>query len=291
MALLRRHQTIEHGHRAGLISDPSTGDSASGVPTCIKCGMKFTTWHRFKHHIQFVCYASGQDDADLEHRLRVQEFLHLARGLNLAVLSQRADLCAHFTQRCLLCGRFTSTIKGLLQHWNDFHTTVFQAHGSWYDVLHPHLPPQTPCTLCGIVTKGIHKCIVLRQYAMHKTSMGEPAPTSTLQHTFTCDKCCKVYLTKHGLEQHMRQYHRALQDGTHLTDEQLTAHCVVMQAVESDRAADILFDDSIRALLSQKCLACQKHFKRKQDLMRHLRTMHADHWHQLSQDAELLEQQ
>ena len=293
MAQLRRHQTLAHGHRAGLQADPLPGDSAFGVPTCQRCGMQFTTWHRFKHHIQFVCNAPVQDDADLEHRLRVQEFLHLARGLLLAALSQRADLCAHFTQRCILCGRFASTNKGLLQHWNDYHTKIFQAHGTWYDILHPHLSQQSPCLLCGIVSKGEHKCIVLRQYAMYLTSMGETAPRPSLSHkiTFSCDKCCKVYLTKHGLEQHMRHYHRALQDGTHLTPEQFTAHCLVMQAVENASAAMILFDDDVRALLSQTCLVCQKSFKRKQDLMRHLRTMHADHWHQLTQDAETLEQQ
>ena len=131
-----------------LLTDPTPHDLASGVPTCNKCGMKFTTWHRFKHHIQFVCYAPVEGDDDLEHRLRVQEFLHLARGLNLAVLCQRADLCAHFTQRCILCGRFTSSIKGLLQHWNDFSHTFFPS--TWNLVRCTAPTPESTISLCFV---------------------------------------------------------------------------------------------------------------------------------------------
>jgi uncharacterized C2H2 Zn-finger protein len=47
LAALRRHQTVAHGHRSGLLrlvnSQPQTD-----IPTCPRCGAKFGTWARFR---------------------------------------------------------------------------------------------------------------------------------------------------------------------------------------------------------------------------------------------------
>ena len=293
LAILRRHQTVEHEHQPGLLRCLRPTDVNHGVPTCQRCGAMFSTWFGLKHHVQFVCTHSLQVDNDVEHRLRVQEYLHLVRGYNLAALSQKPEVCVHFQQRCILCGRFVTSQKGMLQHWNDDHTSSFQAHGPWYDYLHQLLPQQTPCMLCGTNFKREHRCLVLRQYALYLASTGEivPMPNVMTQHTFSCQQCCKVFTTKHGLQQHLRNHHKALQDGTLLSNAQFDAHCLTMQAAESGAIAEILFDGNVKELLSQQCLVCQKGFSRAQDLMRHLRTQHADFWNQCTHDAAILERQ
>ena len=292
LSQLRRHQTVAHGHSTGLLRTYQAMDTVQGVPTCNRCHQPFTTWHQLKYHIQFVCVLTRQEDDDIEHRLRVQEFLHYVRGLCLAALGQQQELCAYFLNRCLLCGKYILTIKGMLQHWHEDHTRTYQTHGPWYDYLHRYLPTENPCSLCGMGSKREHKCIILRQYAMHLAHTGEPVPADAApQITFKCDHCYKVYTTKHGLDQHMRNYHQALQDGTKLTNAQFEASCLIMQAVETGNVAEILFDDNVKSLLSRTCLACHKSFNRKQELLRHLRNHHADFWNRLTQEATALEQQ
>ena len=293
LATLRRHQTLEHEHRTGLLRCLRPIDVKDGVPTCQRCGAIFSTWFGLKHHIQYVCTHPLQADNDVEHRLRVQEYLHLVRGYNLVALSQKPEVCIHFQQRCILCGRFVTSQKGMLQHWNDDHTTHFQAHGQWYDYLHQMLPQQTPCMLCGVNFKREHRCLILRQYALYLAFTGEqiPVQNAMTQHTFSCKQCCKVFTTKHGLQQHLRNHHKALEDGTLLSADKFDAHCLIMQAVESGNVSEIMFDGNVKELLSQTCLACQKGFSRTQDLMRHLRTQHADYWNQCTHDAAMLERQ
>ena len=87
LATLRRHQTLEQEHRPGLLRCLRPIDVKDGVPTCQRCGAIFSTWFGLKHHIQYVCTHPLQADNDVEHRLRVQEYLHLVRGYNLVALS------------------------------------------------------------------------------------------------------------------------------------------------------------------------------------------------------------
>ena len=293
LAQLRRHQTRVHGRTTGLLRTAQPTDIAKGVPTCTRCHAQFTTWHNFKHHVQYVCLATQQEGDDVEHRLRVREFLQLVRGLNYVALGQQPALCAYFLQRCILCGKFITTIKGMLQHWQEDHTNTFRHHGQWNDLIQQSCPQHNPCLFCGTTSKGEHKRIVLRQYAMHLTHTGEPAPTAQLTSatTFQCVKCSKVYTTKHGLDQHLRNYHRALQDGTQLSSALFDANCLVMQAVETGEVAETLFDDNVKSLLSQTCLACQKQFNRKNELMRHLSNHHADFWNQITNTAAAMEKQ
>ena len=107
IAQLRRHQTLAHEQRSGQLRTPSMHDIKHGVPTCVRCGQMFTTWHRLRHHVTFICIQELNDDGpDLEHRLRVRELLQLAEGLNLAALGQQHGLCDYFKHRCILCGTY-----------------------------------------------------------------------------------------------------------------------------------------------------------------------------------------
>ena len=74
LRLMRRHCTVEHGHRSGQLR-LLTKHPMSVVPTCQRCGIRFTTWHRYHYHIAFVCMTALQEIDQVEHRLRVQELL------------------------------------------------------------------------------------------------------------------------------------------------------------------------------------------------------------------------
>ena len=87
----------------------------------------------------------------------------------------------------------------------------------------------------------------------------------------------------------MRSYHRALKDGTQLSDEHFQAMCHIMQATDEARCEDLLDNPHITEILSRTCLVCHKQFQRKQELLRHLRNHHADTWNQCTHDAAHLE--
>ena len=116
VATLRRHLTQRHGHRTGPLKANDLTDFTAGVPTCSKCGAHFTTWYRLQYHAKYVCTLPNQDPSDLEHRMRVREFLQFGRALNFVALGQHPVLQMYFKQHCVLCGKFALTDRGMLQH-------------------------------------------------------------------------------------------------------------------------------------------------------------------------------
>ena len=86
MALLRRHWTTAHEHRPGQLRPYKVTDSVTGVPTCARCDMQFTTWTSLQYHVRFVCTDSRQEDDDPERRLRVREFLQYIYAMNYVAL-------------------------------------------------------------------------------------------------------------------------------------------------------------------------------------------------------------
>ena len=292
ISLLRRHQLLEHGCRSGLLRISQASESHQGVPTCQRCGKMFTQWHNFHYHVKYVCLAPSQEDEDLEHRLRVREYLNYVQGMSYAALGQRKDLTAYFSHRCILCGRYMLTTRGLMRHWSDSHNECYKKHGAWNAYLIHNAGTSNPCEFCGTHFLREHNCVVLRQYAIYMTFHGQDPPGNVpnADTVFPCQKCNKVFLTKHGLEQHLRNFHLALKVGDQLNEQQLEAYCLVMQAVETEACMDLLGNEHIIELLSQVCLSCQKTFQRKNELVRHLRSHHSSLWNQITIETEALEQ-
>ena len=165
----------------------------------------------------------------------------------------------------------------VLQHWGDDHNDTFRQHGVWNSFLQQNIGHSNPCEFCGTHFRREHCCVVIRQYAMYMTFHGQAPPLAgpASDTAFPCQKCNKVFLTKHGLEQHLRNFHSALQVGNQLTDIQLDAYCLVMQAVETEACRDLLGHEHIVELLSHVCLLCQKIFQRKNELVRHFKSHHS----------------
>eukprot|EP00435_Cladocopium_sp_Y103_P014281 s3225_g3.t1 len=296
LAALRRHVTLVHERRTGLLRLPIPADVFDGVPTCARCGKHFTRWHNLYYHLSFVCTDLPQELDETEHRLRVQEFLQYARGLQFLALGQQQDLTSYFMHRCILCGKYVVSNRGMIAHWEHDHVDSFRKHGEWHDFLQHQLDLSNPCTLCGIHYQRMHQCLILRQYALYLAHLGQmpPRAANVTQQTFPCPRCSKVYMTRHGLDQHLRRYHRAVQVGQSASDlnaEQLVAHCLAAQAVESNSCESLLEDENVVALLSSTCLVCQHTFRRKQELSRHLKSNHSHWWHQCTTEASRLELQ
>ena len=287
MALLRRHWTTAHEHRPGQLRPYNVADSVTGVPTCARCDMQFTTWTSFQYHVRFVCIASRQEDADPEHRLRVREFLQYIYAMNYVALGLNHTLITYFLQRCIICGQFVSSVRGLLIHWGREHPDTYRKHGPWNDFLHQQVGTQNPCVICGTSFRRMHHCPILRQCAMHLHASGQhlPREQATITETFPCNQCSKVFVTRHGLQQHLRRFHEALQAGTSLTDDHFDAYCLISQAVEQASCAALLEHPAIAELMSQQCLLCYAKFGRRNELMRHFRTQHATLWHRGEHDA------
>ena len=291
ISMLRRHQLLEHGSRSGLLRVSTATDSHGGVPTCHRCGQMFTQWHNFHYHVQYVCVAPLQENEDVEHRLRVREYLHYVQGMSFVALGQRQDLTTYFSHRCILCGKYHMTMRGLLRHWGDSHNETYRQHGTWHAFLQQHVGPSNPCELCGTHFQREHSCVVIRQYAMYMTFHGQEPPQIArgAASVFPCTSCNKVFMTRHGLDQHLRHFHSAIQAGEQLSATQFEAYCLVSQAVETEACEDLLGHEHIAELLSQVCLLCLKFFHRKNELVRHLKSYHASYWNQCMREAAIIE--
>ena len=128
---------------------------------------------------------------------------------------------------------------------------------------------------------------------MYLTASGDVPPrlTGNDKRTFTCAHCSKVFVTKHGLQQHQRRYHDAIQAGDNLPPDIVDAHCLIQQATETGDIVTLLENEAVVSLLSTECLICHHKFGRKQELLRHLRSQHTSLWTNGMTDALLMESQ
>ena len=287
LAALRRHLATAHGHRTGQLRPYHVADSAAGVPTCVRCSRQFSSWTGLQHHVRFICLDSRQEDDDPEHRLRVREFLQYIYAMNYVALGQNNILITYFLQRCIICGHFVSSVRGLLMHWGREHNDTYRQHGPWNDFLNQQVGFHNPCVLCGTAFRRMHHCPILRQCAMYMQFSGQhlPREQAMTAETFPCNLCSKVFVTRHGLQQHLRRFHEALQASTTVPDDHFDAYCLIAQAVEQASCAALLEHPAIAELMSQQCLICYARFGRRNELMRHFRTQHAAYWHRGEHDA------
>ena len=292
LASLRRHQTLAHGRRSGLIR-PYHADPQPSVPTCPRCHQTFSTWNTFQYHRQYVCLDDLQEVDQIEHRLRIQELLQYANAHHVMDLCQQYQLLAHFQHHCILCSKFINTHAGLLTHWSGQHADAYSRHHTALTYFTNCTDQDNPCQFCGESFVKQHHCIVLRQIAMYLTEHDlvqqhcNATPTEKLQ----CNHCLKAFATKHGLAQHLRRLHQAEQAGPSTDWQAVEFQCLIDEAVANSRCDEILEHEELLAFLTRRCLACRLSFKRKPELMRHLRQNHTHYWFQLLDLANQLQQQ
>ena len=295
LSALRRHQTLEHDIRPGPLRPIHTTDEKIGLPTCQRCGAWFTTWSRFHYHVQFVCPIAAQELIDpgeeVEHRLRVQEFLSYASSQQLQALSLRSDLLAYFHTRCSLCQHFCVTTRGLLTHLQSAHNDLFRRHEAHNTHFLGLCDFQSPCAFCGVAYKQYHKCLLIRQLAMLLTRDGVEVPAGVSADSLTCPICRKAYTTKHGLQRHLREYHEATEDCNQVDDTFIDMQCHLYEAVQSNRCADLLQLAEVQSFLATRCILCNRQFSRRQELSRHFKHNHSSEWHECEKRAIELDNQ
>ena len=290
LAALRRHLTLDHGDRSGPLHAPQPTDFRGGVPTCAHCNTRFTTKQSLQYHITFVCTADRQDLEQVEHRLRIQELLQVARSHQLQALANNAQLLAYFYTRCALCNTFCTTTTGLLQHWKMEHDREFRQHEPFNTALLQACIETNPCQFCGACFKRTHRCHIIRQVALLMVQHGIDMQVSEDATSLTCPYCQKVYTTRHGLQSHVNVYHMAEQACEHFKPEEVEMYCLVHQAVQTEEAEDLLGNPSIQHFLANTCLSFRKTFNRKNELKRHFRANHPSEWHEAERRAMIMDE-
>ena len=111
---LRRHELHVHGilHAEGPTLDIAR-DAVDGKPTCRHCGETFISWQNLRHHIQsFSCSEFDSTKAPpavlQQHRHKLLEYYDEG---DLAPLANDRGLCYFLTQRCILCGFWSSRLQ------------------------------------------------------------------------------------------------------------------------------------------------------------------------------------
>eukprot|EP00435_Cladocopium_sp_Y103_P069123 s396_g32.t1 len=282
LSSLRRHLTTAHGDRGGPIRVIQSHDIADGVPTCARCGQLFTTWHRLQYHVQFVCQHLQVPNAETlesaEHRARVHELLQVAFKLDLQAFVNTPALREYFRTRCSLCQHFSLTARGLLSHMQTAHPDLFLRHTSIHASITKQWHLQSPCILCGDRFKQYHHCILVRQLAILLAREGHVIDHGQNTASFQCPTCNKVFGTKHGLRQHVQQYHSVVEVCNDLPSTLIDAKCFLAQAVENNNCTELLQMPEVLQFVSSRCALCDKSFGRKQDLTRHFGQNHAHLW-------------
>ncbi|CAL1131107.1 unnamed protein product [Cladocopium goreaui] len=226
----------------------------------------------------------------VEHRLRVQELLQFARAHQVAALRHNLAVLTYFMHHCAICGKFHSTVTGLMRHWNDQHHKSYSEHLSVLQYYEAHVDTGNPCCLCSSSFSQYHRCIIWRQLAMLLTELQMTTEfcdvTETVQ--LKCEHCGKAYTTRHGLAQHIQKFHKAQQVLNSSNWNSFTAKCLFDQAVQTNRCEDLISDPDILHFISSECFDCSMPFRRRQDLSRHLKQGHPSEWAEMEHRASAL---
>ncbi|CAL1145226.1 unnamed protein product [Cladocopium goreaui] len=209
----------------------------------VQSSLIWEVWHRRG--------SSREEDLEqVEHRLRIQELLQVARSHQLQALANNAQLLAYFYTRCALCNTFCTTTTGLLQHWKMEHDREFRQHEPFNTALLQACIETNPCQFCGACFKRTHRCHIIRQVALLMVQHGIDMQVSEDATSLTCPYCQKVYTTRHGLQSHVNVYHMAEQACEHFKPEEVEMYCLVHQAVQTEEAEDLLGNPSIQHFLA-----------------------------------------
>ena len=222
---LKRHETFSHGilHTNGPPLDIGR-DSIDGRPTCRHCGEHFISWQNFRHHISsFACNNFDPTKAPPEqlHAFRTR-LLDYYDGGDLEPLVRDRPLCYFLSQRCILCGFWSSRLQQMSAHMGRDHGDIYALMG---DVL-PNVVrarATSPCELCEQAFRSrTHTCPVKKQlglalaYRKHREQFPAslppvPQPPQRMEAQFSCGLCPRKFVTAAGLHQHQ------VMDHTHST--------------------------------------------------------------------------
>lgn len=246
-SVFRRHCTISHGLRIFRTQPALTASYAvDGLPECKFCGMVFTTWRTFQHHIERGCQVllggpaqctanlrgttpmlpgdrSRPHASDLGMRgtrmLTPTELEHLKTlnfGLRLLRVIKRKEwhtvadddeACAYLRTRCVLCAQHFTRIQDLQQHYRQQHSDLWEHVPLKAQQLTNIYSNDPPCGVCGALFRT-HTCPVWTQIAMLLVNGAcLDSEEADLETRCRCDICGECFETPAILTQHLQQLH------------------------------------------------------------------------------------
>ena len=314
--LSKTHQDIPGQLRSFI---PET-DLQTGLPTCKRCQMPFTSWSALKHHIEYRCTLPLPQVRATEQMELQSQFASFIDAP--AELEDATALCSYFRRYCSICLQFHGTDHSLKLHWKMYHPTEFSHMKTHYQLLTQNVSFRPVCQFC---TSPDHHptysiCIIIQNLAMlsSKKTMDVQPPTEE-QAPYQCLHCDQKFKSKHGRDQHYISHHGqgpsfdVLRDqngafmcshssASFKTSSSLRRHIEqgscpsfdatrsgniedtldprIVQSVRDLMPSNILEDPELLMYMSSCCCLCRQRFERKQDLHRHLASQHAILWHE-----------
>ena len=173
------------------------------------------SWQNFRHHISV--FARTNFDPSKAPPEQLQAFrtrlLEYYDGGDLEPLVQDRRLCYFLTQRCILCGFWSSRHQHMSAHVGRDHGDIYALMG---DVLPNVVRARTtsPCELCEQEFRSkTHTCPAKKQpglalaYRKHREQYPSspspiPQPPQRMDAQFKCGQCPRKFVTAAGLQQH-----------------------------------------------------------------------------------------
>eukprot|EP00438_Fugacium_kawagutii_P000664 Skav222316 [mRNA] locus=scaffold1249:215100:218544:- [translate_table: standard] len=208
----------------------------AGLPTCQRCLTPFSSWHRFRIHVEshacqvrpsFDAPPSPEIDPDLEagllrnSNLRVQDLAFLngreaGRSFLRHIIEKDWDglaldqpACALLRTRCGLCGAYQSRMQDLSRHLKQHHRSRADGIAGFAAQLADQQLEAGYCQYCESSWTSRHKCPVLMQAALFSihgapTMDDDGGPLPSL----SCLHCTASFTSAQELHAHIQACHR-----------------------------------------------------------------------------------
>ena len=217
---LRRHCTAQH-HTSQHRTAPLTilNMALRGRPQCNHCHKLFTSWRRFKIHVERNCcqvevrptpppartatvHKAEADDFHVTHAAFWPVLAQLTQTQQWTAVQQHEDIGAYLTDTCMVCGIWNNKCQEMHCHYRLRHEALVPGIFVKSAQITKQLPTESPCALCKKPFKRGHTCTVATQLAalvLH----GMDTPGDTLR----CDLCETDFATMALLHAHLHDEH------------------------------------------------------------------------------------
>ena len=205
---LRRHQTMHHGvsqHRTESLTILNM--SLQGRPQCNHCHRIFTTWRRFKIHVERNCCQASPvalpscpstgprgkaeaEDYHVTHEAFWPTLVQILQHSDWSAVQGHPEIGAYLTHTCQVCGLWNNRCQELHSHYRLHHAELVEGIFVKSAQITKKLQAESPCALCRKPFKRGHTCTVATQLAalvLH--CMDQPG--NSLQ----CELCDTVFAT------------------------------------------------------------------------------------------------
>lgn len=219
---LRRHYTVQHRLTTHRTSPLTILDmSLNGRAQCRNCHTEFTSWRRFKIHVERNCCQAElrptppampsdgitgcraeMEDYHVIHQPFWQELKHLTQTSQWNLAQTNPAIGEYLTHTCQVCGIWTNRCQELHGHYRLNHPDLVAGIFAKSAQITKLLQSPSPCNLCQKPFKRGHTCTVATQLAvLHLYCM------EVLGSTMKCDLCGLMFESTAEMHRHLGAIH------------------------------------------------------------------------------------